>query len=158
MPDPKNKTIAGHVFQIRQPYEPGHTVTEIEAKVLNQVRAENVGNNVREAVKKLIEDGKTAEAESLVAEKDGAYEFTAAAAGGGSRSLDPVEREARKIAREAIKEALAAQGKKISDYDKETIENAVASTAEKEEVVKAAKKAVEQRTKTVSSAVEGLAL
>src|SRR5690606_9743805 len=106
MPEPKNKKIGDHVFPISQPYEEGHTLTAIEAKVLNQVRAENIGNNVRKKVQELLAEGKTAEAEALVAEKDREYQFTEAAAGGSSRTMDPVEKEARKIARDAIKAAL----------------------------------------------------
>src|SRR5690606_27986717 len=170
MPEPKNKKIGDHVFPISQPYEEGHTLTAIEAKVLNQVRAENIGNNVRKKVQELLAEGKTAEAEALVAEKDREYQFTeaaaggssrtmvpaetprnsgcarvhgvlaageparaevlvvgkgrqcefsAAAAGGCSRTMPPSETEARKLGRDAIKGAPAAECHKLADIDKE---------------------------------------
>lgn len=158
MPEPKNKKIGDHVFPISQPYEEGHTLTAIEAKVLNQVRAENIGNNVRKKVQELLAEGKTAEAEALVAEKDREYQFTEAAAGGSSRTMDPIEKEARKIARDAIKAALAAKGQKLSDIDKERLDEAIAKAAQREDILAAAKKAVTQREKTIAAAAEGLGI
>ena len=158
MPEPKSKKIGDHVFQITQPYEEGHTLTAVEAKVLNQVRAENIGNNVRKRVQELLEQGNAAAAETLVAEKDSEYVFTEAAAAGSTRTMDPVEKEARKIAREAIKANLAERGKKLSDYDKETLDAAIAKAAENEQVLAAAKKAVDQRKKVIAGAAEGLGL
>ena len=160
------KFIAEHQFEISAPYSEGHTLTAIEAKVLNQVRAENIGNNVRAKVKELIAAGNTAEAESLVAEKDASYVFTEAAAGGGSRTLDPVEREARKLARDTIRAALAEQGKKMnkapegtSDEEwKEKIAAAIETVAARDDIIAAAKKAVSQRDKAVSSAAADLGL
>src|SRR5690606_1934545 len=158
MPEPKNKKIGDHVFPISQPYEEGHTLTAIEAKVLNQVRAENIGNNVRKKAQELLAEGKTAEAEALVAEKDREYQLTEAAAGGSSRTMDPVEKEARKIARDAIKAALAAKGQKLSDIDKERLDDAIAKAAQREDILAAAKKAVAQREKTIAAAAEGLGI
>jgi len=158
MPEPKNKKIGDHVFPISQPYEEGHVLTAIEAKVLNQVRAENIGNNVRKKVQELLAEGRTAEAEALVAEKDREYQFTEAATGGSSRTMDPIEKEARKIARDAIKAALAAKGQKLSDIDKERLDEAIAKAAQREDILAAAKKAVTQREKTIAAAAEGLGI
>jgi len=158
MPEAKQKKIGDHLFTISQPYEEGHTLTAIEAKQLNQVRSENIGNNVRKGVQELLAAGNVAEAEKLVADKDATYQFTEASAGGSTRTMDPVEKEARKLAREAIKENLKEQGRKISDIDKDKLAEAVAIVAERDDIMAAAKKAVAQRNKTISSALEGLNL
>jgi hypothetical protein len=57
MPETKTKTIEGKNFEISQPYEEGHVITAIEARVLNQTRSENIGNNVRAKLKEAIEAG-----------------------------------------------------------------------------------------------------
>ena len=43
----KSKIIDGLSFEISQPYAAGQTINEAEAKALNQVRSENIGNNLR---------------------------------------------------------------------------------------------------------------
>ena len=157
MPETKSKVIAGHEFKITQPYTAGHTLTEIEAKVLNQVRSENIGNNVRKAVVELLEAQDTAGAEALVAERDAEYEFSTPSAGG--RKLDPVEREARKVARDAIRAKLSDDGRKLSDIDKEKLEEAIDNAIEKNSwIMDEAKKRVNARKKFAEKAVDGLSL
>jgi hypothetical protein len=158
MPDMKNKMIAGETFQISAPYAAGHTLTEAEAKTLNQVRSENIGNNVREKVKELVEAGKLDEARALVAEKDSTYEFTMATVG-ASQKLDPVEREARSIAKEIVKAKLAEKGLKINvapdgetkESWAEKIEANIEKFAAAEQVIKEAKKAVDAKKKRFDS-------
>lgn len=147
MPEAKTKTIAGEQFSINQPYEAGHTLTEAEAKQLNQTRSENVGNNCRKKVQELVEAGDVAGAQKFVKDYDKSYEFTLATVGAGR--LDPVEREARKLARDAIRAKLAEVGKKIKDVDKEKLEALIDKTAENPEIIKAAKKVVEDKKKAV---------
>lgn len=145
---PKTITIAGSQFEVSTPYEAGHQITEAEAKALNQVRSENIRNNMAKAVKESTPE----EAAQKVAEYDRNYEFTLANAGGGARSMDPIEREARSIAREAIKAALAKKGEKIKDKDPEVVEAKVAEVAAKPDVIKLAKKRVEDKKKAVDAA------
>lgn len=149
----KQKIIHGHAFQISAPYSEGHTLTAAEAKALNQVRSENIGNNLREKIKELIEAGNTAEAEAQVAAYDGEYTF---AMGGGERVVkDPIEREAMKIAKEQVKLALAKKGRKISDVPegstedewKAKLEENYEKVAAMPEVLAAAKKAVDAKRK-----------
>lgn len=154
----KTKVIHDVSFEISQPYSAGHTLTEAEAKALNQVRSENIGNNVRSKIKELLEAGNTDAAKALVAEKDAAYEFTLASVS-ASAKLDPVEREARALAKEYIKAHLAATGRKINvapeGETKESwadkIEAQVDILAAKDEIVKEAKKAVDQKRKRLDS-------
>jgi hypothetical protein len=169
MPEPKTKTIEGRNFEISQPYEEGHVLTAIEARVLNQTRSENIGNNVRAKLKEAIEQGAADNAlAALVAEVDAAYAFTAAGARASAR-LDPYEREARKIARELLKTHLAASGRKLTvppegstqeEWD-EKIEAEVDRIATMDTVLEAAKKEVDakkRRADKLASALEGSAL
>lgn len=169
MPEAKTKTINGVAFEISQPYEEGHTLTAIEARVLNQTRSENIGNNARAKLKEMQENGASeAEMQQLVAELDAEYEFTAAQARAGAK-LDPYEREARKKARELLKAHLAETGRKLTvppegvsqeEWD-EKIEAETDRIAAMPEIVKAAKQDVDARQKradTMKGALEGVAL
>ena len=162
MPEAKTKVIDGDTYIISQPYEAGHVITEIEARVLNQTRAENIGNNVRAKLKEIKEGAEanglsekklTAALEAAVAELDAAYEFTAAATRSAAK-LDPVEKEARKQARELLKDHLAATGRKLTvppegktqeEWD-EAIEAEVDRIAAIPEVMEAAREAVAARS------------
>jgi len=109
-----SKTINGVAFEISQPYAEGHVITEAEARVLNQTRSENIGNNLRAKLKEMADAGASeAELQALVAEKDAEYVFTLSNAR-ASRVLDPVEKEANKIARELLKDHLAQTGRKLT--------------------------------------------
>ena len=161
----KTKTIHDVAFEISQPYAAGHTLTEAEAKALNQVRSENIGNNVRAKIKELLDAGKTDEAKALVAEKDASYEFTLAAVS-ASAKLDPVEREARALAREYIKAHLAQTGRKINvppeGETKESwadkIETKIDELASRDEILKEAKKAVDQKKKRLENLLGSVSL
>lgn len=169
MPDPKTKTIEGRNFDISQPYDEGHVLTAIEARVLNQTRSENIGNNVRAKLKEAIEAGHDdAALSAIVSEVDAAYAFTAAGARAAAR-LDPYEREARKIARELLKAHLAESGRKLTvapegstqeEWD-EKIEAEVDRIATMDTVLEAAKKEVDAKKKRadkLASALEGSTL
>lgn len=169
MPDTKTKTIEGKNFEISQPYEEGHVLTAIEARVLNQTRSENIGNNVRAKLKEAIEQGKSDnDLAALVAEVDAAYAFTAAGTRAAAK-LDPYEREARKIARELLKAHLAESGRKLTvapegvteeEWD-EKIEAEVDRIATLDSVLEAAKKEVDARKKRadkLATALEGSTL
>ena len=169
MPEPKTKTIEGRNFVISQPYEEGHTLTAIEARVLNQTRSENIGNNVRAKLKEAIEQGASDDQlAALVAEVDATYAFTAAGTRSAAR-LDPYEREARKIARELLKAHLSESGRKLTvppegttqeEWD-EKIETEVDRIATMDTVLEAAKKEVDAKKKRadkLASALEGSTL
>lgn len=154
----KTKVIHDVSFEISQPYEAGHALTEAEARALNQVRSENIGNNVRAKIKELLDKGDTTGATALVAEKDAGYEFTLASVS-ASAKLDPVEREARALAKEYIKAHLAQTGRKINvppeGETKESwadkIESNIDTLAAKEEILKEAKRAVDQKRKRLDN-------
>jgi hypothetical protein len=160
----KPKVINGISFNISQPYEAGHTLSELEAKVLNQTRSENVGNNVRAKVKLMIEGDETAnppvapstfeEIQAYVASVDADYIFRTVSEGAG-RSVDPYEKEARRMAREFLKNELSATGRKITvtpddltdDEWKDKVENEIDRLANLPQITADAKKNVDARKK-----------
>lgn len=165
----KTKTIEGKNFEISQPYTEGHTITAIEARVLNQTRSENIGNNIRAKLKAAIEEGQSDDAlAQLVADLDASYEFTAAGTRAAAK-LDPYEKEARKMARDLIKQNLAETGRKLTvppegttqeEWD-EKIEAEVDRIATLDVVLEAARKEVDARTKRadkLKTALEGTTL
>lgn len=169
MAETKTKTIEGRNFEISQPYAEGHSITAIEARVLNQTRSENIGNNVRAKLKTAIEEGKSDdELAALVAEVDASYEFTAAGTRAAAK-LDPYEREARKMARELLKAHLSESGRKLTvapegmseDEWNEKIEAEIDRIATLDSVLEAAKKEVNARTKRaekLAGALDGTSL
>lgn len=157
----KNISILDEEFTVPQPYKEGHTISAIEAKVLNQTFAENIGNNQRAAVKKAQEGGEGApsieEVRDAFNDYAWGYQFTMAGAGGGSRSLTPVEKEARQLARTHIMAQLAAQGRKRKEIDDEKFEAEVARIASLDKIVKLAEKNVKQRQKDLDQVASLLA-
>lgn len=150
-------TIAGLVFSVSTPYVAGHQITEAEAKALNQVRIENIRNNLAARIKEAKEkhgDNEKAlrkETEPMVAEYDSSYEFTLASVGGGGRKMDPIEKEARRIARELISLKLKEKGVTQKAYLEEHGENAIKDKIEEiwsgDEIMAMAKEAVEARSR-----------
>jgi len=141
--DTKQIKIGHLTVEIPQPYKEGHQLTEVEAHVLNQVFAENIRNNNRKWVKK-VESGEVSEEMAIEAIQAYAneYEFTIASAGGGRASLTPVEKEARKIARQKITAALKAKGTKVKEVDKEKLQAAILTLASDPAVIEAAERRV----------------
>lgn len=152
----KTKIIDGESFEISQPYEVGHVLTEAEAKALNQLRSENIGNNMRKAVKEAKEKGDTSGLAAAVASYDSTYTFAMGGGGSSTRKLDPYEREAQKIAKELLKTKLAQTGRKLTDVPQDKtkeewdqiVQDKVDEIAVMDNVVKAAKKAVDSRKKS----------
>lgn len=161
------KTINGMEFDISSPYAEGHTISAIEARVLNQTRAENIGNNARAKIKEMQEAGSgDQEIIDYVSSVDTNYVFTAAGVS-AARKLDPVEREATKIARELLKGHLAADGRKLTvapegltdDEWDDKVSAEVERIAGLDEVLAAAKKNVSAKNKqaeTLANALGGV--
>lgn len=139
---------------VPQPFTAGpHELTEGEASALNQTIAENLSNNLR---KKLVEgnpdDNDRAwtdeEAQALVDAYLADYEIGVRRAGSGAaRVTDPVEREARKIARQKAVQVVKENGGKPSQFDLDPIidtifeKNRDVLMAEGAKIVKAMEKA-----------------
>lgn len=156
-------SISGVKFEVTTPYAAGHTLNDIEAKVLNQTRAENIGNNFRKAVKDAGEDqAALAEVAAQLAAYDAEYHFSA---GGVARTpVDPIEAEAIKIAKEVVKVKISERyGVSIKKYlevegNADKYEAAVDKIATQEDTLKLAKKRVADKKKSLEVANEDLGL
>lgn len=153
--DPKPLSILDIDFDVSQPYEAGHTVTDAEAKALNQVRRENLGNNFRGVVKKAQEEAATAGKEvdidalkAAFATLDSEYQFTIREVN-ATRKFDPVEREARNLVKAELRNYFAAQDppQKFSDLPEDEQERLIEANATSPEVVAIAKGIVKQKSK-----------
>lgn len=132
----ETKTILldGEKFEVRQPYSEGHICTAIEARQLNQVRAEGVANNMRKRVQEAKAAGKLDEARAQFLSYDAEYEFSLP---GRSTPIDPVEREATKLAKDWLRDQLSKKGLKMNevhpDYAKLPEDEGKAKTKERYE-------------------------
>lgn len=163
MADTKTLMIQGVEFTAPFKYTAGHVLTEVEAKVLNQTRFENLRNNFAATVKASLEGKEGAVPQADLAAKfadyEAAYDFAMPGQGGGARTLDPIEKEARVIATAIVKEKLRALGKsytapkEASDEEKAAyraqIDEKIDQIAGREEVVAAARKNVADRQKSL---------
>lgn len=107
-------------FTASAPYAEGHVCSVDEAATLNQVRAENLRNNFSKHVKAWQEAGSDeAGLEKLrsdFAAYDAAYVFRGPRV---SVVVDPVEKLARTLAREAIKAKLRERGRDSKEFSDE---------------------------------------
>lgn len=149
------KIINGLEFEISLPYSEGYIINVAEAKALNQTRAENIGNNTRAKIKEMQEaNTPVEEIREYVAGIDANYVLTLAAVG-SSRKLDPVEREAQKLAKELLKAHLMQTGRKLTvapegKTDEEwelEVQEEVDRIAAIEDILKAAKSNVDAKRK-----------
>ncbi len=114
--------IADVTVQVPQPFVEGHSLTESEAKVLNQVLKENLSNNLRSKITKFVKElGDDIEAIATAAQEAlntylGTYEFGVRAV--SSARLTPLERRMKKLAgvmvRALIKKSEQETGNKVS--------------------------------------------
>lgn len=166
-------TIQGLQFDVAQPYNEGHALTAGEASQLNQVRAENIRNNFASTVKAAVEAYRKAnnlpedaevptsslDADDL-AEKLSKYddEYVMGVRGGpsGPRTpIDPVQREAYKLAMEKIKVALKKKGIKIDSVSKEQMGNFIQGTLSKyPEILEMAKRRVKEASELALDGLE----
>jgi hypothetical protein len=138
-------TIQGAIFSCPMPFHEGYPLKANEASAMNGLLAENLRNNV---VGKFSEgEGENRRFNCTQEQFDeyaSQYEF-GARRGSGEARLSPVEREARKIAREKVNEALKAKGKKLdlkTEQGRETMEALVSQLAANPAIVKEAEKRV----------------
>lgn len=148
-------TCQGIQLNAPAPYNEGHVLTPNEAAVLNQTLAENLRNNfasvVKAAVEKSEKEKTTLDVGALQTQFDAyvsEYEFGVHRA--GARVTDPIDREAKAIAEEVVKGALAQRGFKISGeggIGKEKFNELVAQYAARDDIRKQAEKRVKELQK-----------
>lgn len=142
-------TIQKIEFQAPAPYNEGDTMNLAEANTLNQTLGENLRNNFADKVKKAVEAageaGLSAESTERLrvefAEYAASYEFQ------GRRqrreTLDPVGREALKMAKVAVHSAIRARDMKIEELPEDHVEKLIKQYAAKPEVQAEAQRRVD---------------
>ena len=158
----KEITIAKHVFTIPQPFVAGHVLTEGEAKALNQTFAENIRNNMANAVATAYSDKPTDELSpetivDYVTKYAESYQFTVGSVG-SKRVTDPLEVECRRIARTLLADALKTKGLTLAKVPEEAREAKISEIASRPAVVTQAKKNIESRKRMAESVLDGLDL
>ena len=160
----KTIVVQGVQVDVSTPYQPGHALTEAEAKALNQLRLENIRNNVAPKVKEL-KDGREAtelsqeelnKVTQIVQERDANYEFTMGGGGGGGRTADPLEKELRSLAREIVSGKIREKGYKIKDVPKEKVESLMEQVMGNEDVQKMAQKRLKEKQKIADASAADL--
>lgn len=126
----KQISIQGVPVTVSAPYVAGHVLTENEAKALNQVRAENIGNNFRKAISAAKEGKEGAKPIEVILEElaayDANYQFSARVAGVSRATRTPLEKEADRLAKQWLVGRLKEQGKTLKAYTEEKGEEFVA--------------------------------
>lgn len=109
----------GATVNVADKYAAGHILTENEATALNGLRAELISHRVRASAFDGLAKGDVASEEQAAAaqakadELSASFEFGAGRVPGEPRVTDPVEVEARDIARKEVRAALAKAGLRL---------------------------------------------
>ena len=146
---------------VPMPYFEGYQINVAEAAALNQTYAENLRNNFAKSVKQAKEAGAEVDHEALQAqltEYANTYEFQ-----GKRRSVavpvDPVGREAHKIAKGIISESLQKKGIKLKDLPDGKMESLIEQLIEKNPAIREeAVRRVEAMKDATSGMLEQLSL
>lgn len=157
-------TIGGATFSAPEPYTEGHTLTENEASAFNQLLHENLRNNFASKVKAALEAVNGAvdqlDMEGLQSAFDeyaAGYEFGARRT--GTRvSVDPVLREASKMAKDLIRKALKQQKIAEKDLPEGKMDELISQTLERRPaIMDLAREKVESAKKLASLGVADIA-
>lgn len=110
----------GVSINVDQPFAEGHVLTALEAEKLNQVYADNIRTTLAARLKKLVE-AEGFDAEAVAADFQSyadAYNFVVRTP---RATIDPVTKEANKIAKEQVFAAIRRKGGDPKDYSAEQI-------------------------------------
>ena len=165
--DTATRTIAGFSVNVPQPYNAGEPLTEITAAMLNQTFAENISNNMRKTLNAglVAEEGQEAQpytdatAQTAIDKYVAEYEPGVRRGGSGeARITDPVEREARKLAKKAVTDLIKSQGGKTAHFEVDELTETVFN-GNRETLMSQAKKIIDQLKKASSGiSLEGISV
>lgn len=144
----KEFTIAKVKFNLAPRYAEGHVLTANEANAMNQTFFENIRNNLSKLVKESLDPNSekpltVEELQTKVDEYAAAYVFGAGRSTSNAIVRDPVDKEALRLARNALAAYLKKIGKKKEDLTEEAYDNALAKIANSEEIRKQAQTIVD---------------
>lgn len=153
----KEITISEVVLKVISPFSEGQVLTAEMANVLNQTLAENLRNNFAGVVKAAKETAggfdkvDVSDLQKQLNEYTKEYEFGARRQAGVA--VNPIEKIAISLARDAVKKALTKAGKVVKDYPAEQLLELAKAAVQKNpafmasaEKVYEAKKAAGQET------------
>ncbi len=157
-------TIKGVQLTVPVPYKEGHPLRTNEASVLNQTYAENLRNNLAKDIAKAVDDagGDTAKVDvaglqTLVDSYIPDYDFGVRRLGAGP--IDPVEKEALRLAKEQVRDAFRAKGYNLRDVGGEVINTRAAEAVEAyPQFRKLAEQNVKAKAKIGAEVIEALGL
>ncbi len=121
-------TIQGIQFSVPAPFVEGHTLRSNEAEVLNQTYAENIRNNFAAKVKLALSDEAELDPNALQIQLNAyieTYDFGIRRGSGGGAVRDPVATEARKMAADAVRNALKKKGLTVKEVGKDKLKELV---------------------------------
>lgn len=163
-------TIQNIPFEAAAPYAEGHVLSKQEAAVLNQTRVENLRNNFAGVIKKKLEalskeepprtelsDDEIAGLKEEFASYEDSYEFQ------GKRTsrapVDPVKREAVRMAKDTITAALRGKGIEPKNLVEGKMEELISGYLDKNpQVLEEAKARVEAAKALANDALAGIDL
>lgn len=113
--------IQGYQFEVSEPYEPGQAINLGEAQALNQLRSENIMDNLRKVVRErqdllppghLLSQLDLAELQAIISRYDSVYQF--AEKHRPRPKLGAIETEARRVAQERAEAQVRQLGRDAS--------------------------------------------
>jgi hypothetical protein len=159
MPDTKSIVIAGASVAIPIRYAAGHTLSENEAKGLNQLLFENVRNNTAKKVKEVVGDSVEITPEqqekinAIVLPYAEAYDFSGVRTGSGEPAKTPLEAETLRVAKEVLSLNLKKQGITAKAYGEEKVKETLERYCSADKVISIAKQRLAATQKSLESAL-----
>lgn len=120
-------TIYGITFECPAPYAAGHTLSDVEAAELNRALADNIRNNLSKRAK-AAQSAEPATKFALAGEfaaYAASYAFTRRA---GEGHPSPIEREALRIAKATLREALQRRNETRAEDELDRLAAQIASS------------------------------
>lgn len=152
--------IKGYTFHISDPFHPGTVITKGEAQALNELRVENIANNLRGMVARALEglapgellsQEKLAELQTAITRYDHGYVFVE------KQQLRPrlgdLETEALAVGREVVLAALRREGVEV---DEEEIDRLTEQKASDPQVQATARERVAAKRRALSGGLDTL--
>lgn len=147
--------ISGYQFEVTEPYEPGRAINLGEAQALNQLRSENIMDNLRKVVRErqdllpsghLLSQQDLGELQAIISKYDSAYQF--AEKHRPRPKLGAIEFEARRVALERAEAQIRQLGR---DASPEEIESRVVALLADPSIQDEARRRVAAQRRVVGS-------
>lgn len=153
--------IKSYTFHLSTPYQAGTVITKGEAQALNNLRVENIQNNLRKLVTdacaglaqdELLSPQTLAEIQAKFTEYDSKYQFAEKI--GLKARLGEIEEEAREVARERVEASFRHDGSALPAED--IVELMVIDQAELPNIKEEARMRVSARRRVFSEGLDSL--